>query len=90
TALTRVQQRGREWAALGAPVELLDRAALEALTGTTRYFGGWRDRRAGTLQPLAYTRGLARAAKQAGATLHEAAAVRGIRRDGTLWRLATA
>ncbi|MFZ8518402.1 FAD-dependent oxidoreductase, partial [Staphylococcus aureus] len=50
TALTRVQQRGREWAALGAPVELLDRAALEALTGTTRYFGGWRDRRAGTLQ----------------------------------------
>ncbi|MGC8020769.1 FAD-dependent oxidoreductase, partial [Salmonella enterica] len=39
---------------------------------------------------LAYTRGLARAARQAGVVLHEDAPVRGLRRDGALWRLATA
>jgi sarcosine oxidase len=89
TALARVEQRGREWAGLGAPVEILDRASVARLTGTDAYLGGWIDRRAGTIQPLSYVRGLARAAKAAGAKLHEGVTATGIARDGERWRIAT-
>lgn len=88
-ALARVQQRGREWAALGAPVDLLDRAELSRLTGTNAYLGGWIDRRAGTLQPLSFVRGMAKAAQRAGATLHEGVTATGLARAGAGWDLAT-
>lgn len=89
TALTRVQRRGREWAEAGAPAELLDRDAVRRLNGTDAYLGGWIDRRAGTLQPLAFVRGLARAAQRAGAKLHEDARVTQLTRDGEFWRIGT-
>ncbi len=89
-ALERVQKRGAEWRALGAPVELLDEAAVRRMTGASVYVGGWIDRRAGTLNPLAYARGLARAAQGAGAKLHEGAQVASLRRDGDIWRVTTA
>ncbi|MBS0517101.1 MAG: FAD-binding oxidoreductase [Proteobacteria bacterium] len=89
TALHRVQRRGREWQALGAPVEMLDRDGVRRLTGTDAYLGGWIDRRAGTLQPLDYARGLARAAKAAGAAIHEQTRATRIVRDGDAWRVDT-
>jgi glycine/D-amino acid oxidase-like deaminating enzyme len=89
TALGRVQKRGDEWAAEGAPVERIDGPTLKRLTGTNAYLGGWIDRRAGTLQPLSYTRGLARAAQRAGAKLYEGVRVNALTRDGNIWRLAT-
>ncbi len=82
--------RAREWQALGAPVELLDAATAARLTGTPAFTGALLDRRAGTLQPLAYVRGLARAAQAAGAVLHARSAVAGLRDEGTHWRLSTA
>jgi sarcosine oxidase len=88
-ALARVQQRGAEWLAAGAPVEILDRAAIEAKTGTREYLGGWHDRRAGTIQPLAYVRGLARAARGAGVVLHAGSPVSAMAREGTQWRITT-
>lgn len=89
TALARVQQRGREWASLGAPVEMLDNSAVRRLTGAGGYLGGWIDRRAGTVQPLAYARGLARAAQSGGAKLHEGTRVAGLSRAVGGWRLTT-
>ncbi|MGE0750295.1 MAG: NAD(P)/FAD-dependent oxidoreductase [Variibacter sp.] len=88
-ALKRVQKRCDEWAAHGAPVERLDRAAVARLTGTDTYLGGWIDRRAGTVQPLSYVRGLARAAQRAGAKLHEGVTATGLRRDGAGWKVST-
>lgn len=88
-ALARVQKRGAEWAALGAAVDLLDAAEVARLSGTSTYLGGWIDRRAGTIQPLAYLRGLARAAKAAGARLHEGVAATGLVRENGVWRLST-
>jgi gamma-glutamylputrescine oxidase len=52
-------------------MEPLDARATGALTGSPRYHGGVLDLGALHLQPLAYARGLARAALAAGATLHE-------------------
>jgi sarcosine oxidase len=86
-ALRRVQQRGREWLDRGAPVDLLDKAELARLTGTDAYLGGWRDRRAGTLQPLAYVRGLACGAQRAGARIHEGVEATSIRRHGEFWHV---
>ncbi|MFE1598994.1 NAD(P)/FAD-dependent oxidoreductase [Methylobacterium sp. ID0610] len=88
-ALARVHQRAQDWEAEGAPVERLDAAGVARLTGARGYVGGWIDRRAGTLQPLAYTRGLARAAREAGAALHETTPVERLEPDGGGWRIAT-
>lgn len=89
TALQRVLQRGREWADHGAPVDILHKADLARLTGTQAYLGGWRDRRAGTVQPLAYVRGLARGAQRAGATLHEGVTATSLQRRGDVWHVGT-
>ena len=59
--------------------ELLDRAALTRLVATPRYAGGVLDRCSGHLHPLNYCRGLAAAARAAGASLFEASPVRQIR-----------
>lgn len=55
----------------GAPLQLLDRAQAQARTGSDTFHGALFDPRAGTIQPLSYCRGLARAAIQAGAVIHE-------------------
>ncbi|MDE3176155.1 MAG: FAD-binding oxidoreductase [Pseudomonadota bacterium] len=88
-ALARVQARAREWAALGAPVELLDAAALANRTGASGYVGGWLDRRAGVVQPRAYVRGLVRAARAARARLHQETRATALARDGEDWRIQT-
>lgn len=61
--------RCRQWRALGADVAALSREEVAALLGTTRYHAGWIDRRGGSVQPLSYTRGLARAALGLGAAI---------------------
>ena len=48
-----------------------DAAEIAGKTGARGYVGGWLDRRAGVINPLAYTLELARAAKAAGARIAE-------------------
>ncbi len=62
-----IEERARQWRERGAPVELLDASETERKVGTKAYSGSLLDRRAGTIQPLAYVRELARAAIAAGA-----------------------
>jgi len=87
--LGALRVRVDQWQRRGAPVEILDRQRVAELTGTTCYAGGLLDRRAGTLQPLAYVRGLARAVKQAGAAIHGRSAVTRIESRGGDWRAVT-
>jgi sarcosine oxidase len=75
---------------VGAPVELLDASDVERLIGTRAYLGGWIDKRAGTLQPLSFTRGLARAAREAGVAVHENSPVESLEQDGEGWLVGTA
>lgn len=44
---------------------------LSQALSTPIYFGGWRDAGSGHLHPLRFAQGLARAASEAGATIHE-------------------
>ena len=68
--LREAEQRAEQWARRGADVAVLGRQEVEAELGTGSYLGGWVDRRGGGVQPLAYARGLARAALAAGAAIH--------------------
>lgn len=68
-----------------APVELLDADETARRTGTARYHGALWDRRAGTVQPLAYARGLARAAIAAGIAVHENTPALEITRRSDAW-----
>ncbi|MCJ9671460.1 MULTISPECIES: FAD-binding oxidoreductase [unclassified Neorhizobium] len=73
--LKELEERARQWQKRGAPVTLLDAAETERRVGSTAYAGSLLDMRAGTLQPLAYARGLAHAAVKAGARLYTGSAV---------------
>ena len=91
-SLREVRARARQWSERGAPVESLDAEQVATAIGasdTTAYCGGWIDRRGGRVQPLAYSRGLARAASDAGARLYEHSAVRTLEPSGSGWRLST-
>ena len=85
-----IQERARQWQARGADVELLDARQTAARVGSSRYTGALLDRRAGTIQPLAYVRGLAHAAMAAGAGIHAHSAVIGYELLGTAWKVRTA
>ncbi len=85
-----VERRAEQWLRRGAPVEILDRDAVRRLVGSPLYHGGLIDRRAGSVQPLSYARGLARAAQKAGATVCGGSRVIALARDGARWKLTTA
>ncbi len=88
-ALGPIAARVQQWQARGAPVEMLSAAAAARLTGSQRYYGGWIDRRGGTVQPLSYVRGLAAAAARAGARIFTHSAATHLERSGAEWRILT-
>ncbi|MBU9523199.1 NAD(P)/FAD-dependent oxidoreductase [Burkholderia multivorans] len=88
--LDTVARRAQQWAARGAPVDLLDREEVERRLGTRAYAGGWIDRRAGSVQPLSYTRGLVRAAQANGAVIHGSTRATALTRAHGRWRIDTA
>jgi len=88
--LDDARHRFAAWQAYGAPVEMLDRAALADRIGTDTYLGGWVDARGGTVQPLALARGLAATATRLGARIFGGSAARRIIRESGDWRVETA
>ncbi len=84
-----LQGRAAEWKRLGEPVELLDKTEVAALTGCEVFHGGLLDHRAGTINPMAYCRGLARAALGAGASISTGVRVTGLHKSGGRWTVET-
>jgi glycine/D-amino acid oxidase-like deaminating enzyme len=89
TALGGLRSRVEQWRRRGAAVEMLTRAETARLTGSSRYCGGWIDRRGGTVQPLSYVRGLAFAALRAGSRLFRHSPVVRLSRSSGEWRVET-
>jgi glycine/D-amino acid oxidase-like deaminating enzyme len=87
--LAQIGVRERQWRARGAPVQLLSRTETAKRIGVDMYAGALLDERAGTIQPLAYARGLARAAIGAGAAIYTKSPVRSAERSGKNWLLRT-
>ncbi|MBI0331363.1 NAD(P)/FAD-dependent oxidoreductase [Burkholderia plantarii] len=88
--LGTLHARARQWELRGAPVELLDRAQISRRLGTSAFVGGWVDLRAGSVHPLSFARGLARAAQQAGTAIHGGTRAASIERGPAGWRIRTA
>ena len=84
-----LEKRFAYWSQFGQPVTLLDRAEVERLTGTRSYHGGLLDQRAGTINPMAYCRGLARAAADAGAGITTGVRATKLRPSGKGWQVET-
>ena len=87
--LAEIRERCEQWAARGAPVRILDAEETARRIGSTGYSGALFDTRAGTLQPLAYVRGLATTAQKAGARLHTESPVVATERSGGKWVVKT-
>ena len=84
-----LEDRFRQQTDRGAPVELLGPEEARARVGSDRVHGALFDPRAGTIQPLAYVQGLARAAARAGADIHEKSPVTAVSRVGSTWIVQT-
>lgn len=84
-----LQERYKQWRELGASVALLDAEETVRHTGSELYRCALLDARAGTIQPLAYARGLAAAAISAGADVFTDSRVLRWSRNGTLWDVQT-
>lgn len=84
-----LQSRCEQWQRRGAPVELLSGAACRQATGTERIAAALLDRRAGTLNPMAYTSGLARAVTELGGQLFHRSPVQRLERQGMGWCVIT-
>ena len=84
-----VEATARQCIARGMPVTLLDRAAVAEATGSDRYVTAMLDSRGGDVNPLAYSRGLARAAMAAGASVYGRTPVRSLARTSKGWLLGT-
>lgn len=84
-----LSRRAEEWHRLGAPVDLLSKEEAAEKIGTTAFHGGLLDHRAGTINPMGYVRGLARAATGAGANLHTGVTVTKLQRRDGKWVLET-
>jgi glycine/D-amino acid oxidase-like deaminating enzyme len=89
SGLDELKQRAEQWSRRGAPVRLLDAAETAVKVGTDAYAGALLDMRAGTIQPLAYARGLSRAAIAAGAQVFTGSPVTGAERTGKRWTVNT-
>ncbi len=89
SGLDEIKERCRQWAERGADVRILSADETAKRTGTAAYAGSLLDMRAGTLQPLAYVRGLAKAAIAAGAAIHTGSAALSTERTGERWIVRT-
>jgi glycine/D-amino acid oxidase-like deaminating enzyme len=88
-ALTALAARVAQWQRRGAAVELLSAHEASVLTGSERYCGGLLDRRGGTVQPLSYARGLARALLRSGARIAVHTPATSLRHAAREWHIET-
>lgn len=84
----RIQRRYAQWSARGAPVQMLDTKSLPDVLGTPIFRAGWIDHRGGSINPLAYARGLASAASGLGVQICIHTAALAMRREDARWSIA--
>ncbi|MCE8511949.1 FAD-binding oxidoreductase [Ruegeria pomeroyi] len=89
SGLADLKRRHVQLTASGAPVELLSAAETARRTGSAAFHGALFDPRAGTIQPLAYACGLARAAQAAGAQLHGQSPALEVEHNDGVWQVRT-
>ena len=90
SAMPLYEKRCASYAAIGKACRMLDRDEVAALTGTDRYHGAWLHPEAGHLNPLGYSRGLARAALAEGASVFTQSPALSLNKERGKWHVRTA
>jgi glycine/D-amino acid oxidase-like deaminating enzyme len=88
-AVPALERRARFWTDRGADVRMVRDGELAAELGTRFYRTALLDRRGGSMNPLAYARGLGRAVLAAGGRIYEGSPAVSLRREAGAWRVAT-
>lgn len=87
------ERRVQQWSKHGAPVELLSREEVRALTGSEIWHGGWTNPTGGHINPLALARELARAVVTSGARIFQHTVARSLhftgQAEGSRWIVET-
>ena len=78
------------WNRAGAALQMLDGEELAQMSGSRLYERAWFAPSGGSVQPLSYARGLARAALDAGAIIHTHTEVESLQAQADQWLLRTA
>lgn len=86
SGLRDLEDRFKQGNRLGAPLQLLDAAETARRAGSDVFKGALWDPRAGTIQPLSYCRGLARAAVARGARVHAQSPVTSLTFQDGVWQ----
>jgi glycine/D-amino acid oxidase-like deaminating enzyme len=89
SALPDFERLYKGWSEAGVPLRLINRSEIEALSGTSSYQSGWIAKSGGSVQPLSYVRGLARAAQNAGAVIYTHAKVTDLKQVAKGWQVST-
>ena len=84
------ERRVRQWSKFGAAVELLSREQVRHMLGSEAWFGGFWNRSGGHINPLALSRGLARAVLDAGGKIYARSPALKFERRGDRWLVKTA
>jgi len=84
-----IEEKVRTYNAVGAKTRAIGRDEVAAITGSPRFHGGWLHEEAGHLNPLGYSRGLARAVIQEGGVIHTDSPVTGCERVAGGWAVST-
>ena len=84
--LADLKDRESQWRRRGADVELLSGATCVDYCGTDKITGALLDRRAGTINPMAYTTGLAEAVLRLGGQVYQHSPVQALNRVGDAWQ----
>ena len=84
------ERRVRQWSKFGAPVEFLSRDETRAMLGSDAWFGGFWNRSGGHINPLALSRGLARAVLERGGRIYARSPAIGFERRNNRWLVRTA
>jgi len=84
------ERRVRQWSRAGAPVEFLSREDVRDMLGSDAWFGGFWNRTGGHINPLALSRGLARAVLDRGGRIFARSPVSRFARQNGRWVVTTA
>ena len=87
--MNRARAEHAKYHSLGKARRFLGPEDVAALTGAEGYLGGWVHSEGGHLNPLAYARGLARAARKAGVRIYTATPLTGLAQRSGLWHVRT-
>jgi glycine/D-amino acid oxidase-like deaminating enzyme len=90
TGAQDIQARHDQWRRRGADVELLTGALCQEYCGTDRIATALLDRRAGTLNPMAYTVGLGESVIRLGGQIFQHSPVEAVTRQDARWQVSTA